>query len=70
MSQCFTADNLRDEIEQRRAEGMKLFAERNLDGLVSYFTPDATLMFPGSENIQGESGMPFSVNIIIIIILL
>ena len=56
MSQCFTADSLREEIEQRRAEGMKLFAERDLNGLVSYFTPDATLMFPGSDNIQGKTG--------------
>ena len=52
-----TATTLRGEIERRRAEGMEFFAEKNIDGLVAYFAPDATLMFPGSDNIQGAVGI-------------
>jgi ketosteroid isomerase-like protein len=35
---------------------MELFSEKDFDNLVSYFTPDATLMFPGKDNIQGKDG--------------
>jgi hypothetical protein len=50
------AKTLHDEIEQQRAEAMELFSEKDFDNLVSYFTPDATLMFPGKDNIQGKDG--------------
>lgn len=48
--------SLRDEIEQRRAESMEVFAKKDPNGFVSFFTPDATLMFPDSDFIQGEEG--------------
>ena len=51
-----TAKTLQDEIERQRAEAMELFSEKDFDSLLSYFTPDATLMFPGSDNIQGKDG--------------
>jgi ketosteroid isomerase-like protein len=35
---------------------MQLFSEKDFDSLLSYFTPDATLMFPGSDSIQGKDG--------------
>ena len=56
-STLITAKTLQDEIERRRAEGVKLFSEKDLNGMLSYFTPDATVMFPGSETIQGEDGI-------------
>ena len=53
----FTADTLRTAIEQRRAKGMELLAKKDIDGVVSFFTPDATVMFPGSDNISGVDGI-------------
>ena len=35
---------------------MKVFSEKDVDGFVSFFTPDATLMFPGSDFISGKDG--------------
>ena len=50
------AKTLQDDIERQRAEAMELFSEKDFDSLLSYFTPDATLMFPGSDSIQGKDG--------------
>ena len=36
---------------------MKVFSEKDVDSFVAFFTPDATLMFPGSDFIQGEDGI-------------
>lgn len=54
--QMFLTATLKDEIEGRREEGMELFANKDINSLVSYFAPGATLMFPGSDNIQGTDG--------------
>ena len=51
-----SADALRTAIEQRRAKAMELFAKKDIDGLLPFFTPDATVMFPGSDNITGNDG--------------
>ena len=49
--------SLRDEIKQRKAGASEAFARKDIDGFVAFFAPDATLMFPDSDYIQGEAGM-------------
>ena len=51
-----TAANLRDVIKQRRAEAMEVFSKKNVDEFVGFFTPNATLMFPGNDFIIGHEG--------------
>ena len=49
--------SLREEIKQRKADASEAFARKDIDGFVAFFAPDATLMFPDSDFIQGEPGM-------------
>ena len=51
-----SATSLREEIKQRKADASEAFAKKDIDGFVAFFAPDATLMFPDSDFIQGESG--------------
>ena len=37
--------------------GMELFSQQDLKGLVSHYTSDGTLMFPGMDTIQGKDGV-------------
>ena len=48
--------SLREEIKQRKADASEAFARKDVDGFVAFFAPDATLMFPDSDFIQGEPG--------------
>ena len=36
---------------------MELFSQQDLKGLVSHYTSDGTLMFPGMDTIQGKDGV-------------
>ena len=51
------AISLREEIKQRKADASEAFAKKDIDGFVAFFAPDATLMFPDSDFIQGEPGI-------------
>ena len=37
--------------------GMELFAQQDLKGLMSHYTSDGTLMFPGMDTIQGKDAI-------------
>ena len=45
-----------DDLVAANQEGTELFAHQDMKGLVSHYTADATLMFPGLDVIQGRDG--------------